>query len=155
MTGCHQNTLTLRGLVNWAFVALELLELRSLARSEKHHWASHEENLRITLIEGLHFWVPLGSLKEHSHDIDSIVWSFSVFLVGDDLVIEAEKIDGDTVLSGVVLLSTSQESLGEEESSDPKDLWESILSPLFEPLESGQQILHVSSQSLERWEGDS
>lgn len=51
VTGSHQHTLTDRGLVNWAIIALELLKFCTLARSKQHHWATCKKHLRITLIQ--------------------------------------------------------------------------------------------------------
>ena len=116
MTSGHQGSLTLRCLVDGASVLLDLLEVCSLARHEKDHWALDEQNLGVTLIEGAHFWIPLASFKEHSHDIHTIFWFFDGLFIINDLEVIVKEINSNTVLSSIVLLGTCQETLGEEES---------------------------------------
>lgn len=148
MTGCHKHTLTHSGLVNWAFVALESLEIRCLAWREQHHRALCEKNLRVTLVQGVNLSIPLGSFKEHSDDVDTILWSLGIFLICNDRIIESKEIDSNTILSGIVLFRTGQETLSEEESSDPKYFRKSLISPFLEPLKSCQEVLHVPSEGL-------
>ena len=155
MTSCHQYTLTLRGLVDWTLVVLEDLEVSCLARHEHHHWASGEQNLWITLIKRSHHFVPFGSFEVHSSDIYTILQMFNgwiiIFLVYN-FVIVVQKINSNSISSSIILLGTSQETLSEEESSDPENLWKSNIDPLCEPLESTKKIFHVSSESLQGWE---
>jgi hypothetical protein len=149
VTSGHEHTLSLRGLVNRAVIALEGLELCGLAWLKQHHWTLCEENFRITLIQGLDLRIPFGSLNVHSDNIDTIFGSIDVLLIINNGVIESKEIDSDTILSCIVLLSTCQETLSEEESGDPEHFRKSIVSPIREPLESSQEIFHVSSKSLQ------
>ena len=148
VTSRHQGSLTLRCLVDGASVLLDLLEVSGLARHEQDHWALDEQDLGVRLVQRAHFWVPLASLKEHSHDIDSIFWSFYVILIINNLEVIVKKINSNSVLSGIVLLGSCQESLSEEESGNPEHLWQSVLDPLGEPGKSLQEILVVPSECL-------
>jgi len=76
-----------------------------------------------------------------------------IFLVYDFVII-VQKINSNSISSGIILLGTSQETLSEEESSDPENLWKSLIDPICEPLESTKKIFHVSSEGLQGWEWD-
>lgn len=104
VTGCHKHTLTHRGLVDWHIIALELFEIGSLARQKQHHRASCEKNFRITFIQGIYNIIPFGAFKIHSHNIHAVDWPCDTFLVFDDLKVVVEEINGDSILSGIVLL---------------------------------------------------
>lgn len=73
-------------------------------------------------------------------------------LINNHLEVIIEKINGDVVLSSIVLLSASNEALREEEARDPEDVWQSIALPVSKPLQSFKQVLGVATQTLERWE---
>lgn len=155
MTSCHQNTLTLRGLVDWTLVTLEHLEVSGLARHEHHHWASGEQNLWITFIKRSHYFVPFGSFEVHSSDIYTILQMFNgwiIIILVYDFIIIVQKINSNSISSRIILLGTSQETLSEEESSDPENLWKSFINPFCEPLKSTKKIFHVSSKGLQGWE---
>ena len=59
-------------------------------------------------------------------------------------VLEVEReikfIDSNGFLSGIVLQSSGQESLREEETWEPVDLWSSVFDPLQEEIDSGVAI---------------
>ena len=59
-------------------------------------------------------------------------------------VLEVEReikfIDSNGFLSGIVLQSSGQESLREEETREPVDLWSSVFDPLQEEIDSGVAI---------------
>ena len=116
MAGRHENSLPLRSFVDRALVTLELLEISSLARDEQHHRTFREQDLWITLVKRVDDVVPLGSFKVHSHNVNSIIWLSDVLFVVDHFEFIVQEIDGDAILSGVVLLGSGQETLGEEES---------------------------------------
>ncbi len=48
------------------------------------------------------------------------------------LKVEAEEVDGDPVLPGVVLLGTGEKGLREEKASDPEDVRRTILKPVLQ-----------------------
>lgn len=70
----------------------------------------------------------------------------------DNLEVVSESINGDGVLSGVVLHSTGQESVSEEELVNPQTVWHTTSDPLVEEFKSFFEILDVTSQGLERGE---
>lgn len=70
-----------------------------------------------------------------------------------NLVIKAQQVNRDGVLPGKVLLSTSQESLGEVEARDPELRGCPIVVPVLEEFEASDEVIHVASQGLQGWVG--
>lgn len=70
-----------------------------------------------------------------------------------NLVIKAQQVNRDGVLPGKVLLSTSQESLGEVETRDPELRGCPIIIPVLEEFEASDEVVHVASQGLQGWVG--
>ena len=83
--------------------------------------------------------------------MDSIFRRRGVLFVSYDLEIVVEQVNSDVVLSGVVLLGSSEEAVREEEPRDPILGRNAFVDPLLEPAESLQEILDVSSKSLQGW----
>jgi hypothetical protein len=63
-----------------------------------------------------------------------------------------EFINGNGVLSGVVLESTSKEGLGEEEPRDPIGWWHGLVNPLGNEVNSVVQIVDPGGERLKRQE---
>lgn len=70
-----------------------------------------------------------------------------------NLVIKAQQVNRDGVLPGKVLLSTSQESLGEVEARDPELRGCPIVVPVLEEFEASDEVVHVASKGLQGWVG--
>jgi hypothetical protein len=79
----------------------------------------------------------------------TIFWRKSVLLIRNNDEIVVKEIDGNTILSGIVLLGTRQETLGEVEARDPHVIGNTSLRPLEEPIETLVKIFHVTTESLE------
>lgn len=99
--------------------------------------------------------VPLASLKIHAIDVATILRLLLDVLVGAivlDVEGEVESIDGDLVLSRVVLEGTSEEGLGEEETRDPEHSGGSMLDPICQEEDTVIKILDPRGEGLEREE---
>jgi len=82
-------------------------------------WHLHEQLLGITVDQLVICVVPLAAFEVHTISVTSCLGLLSDILhqqVRLDDETKADLIDGDLVLSRVVLLRTSEESLREEES---------------------------------------
>jgi len=62
-----------------------------------------------------------------------------------------DLIDCNSVLSGVVLLQASQETLGEEETTDPEVGWLAFFDPLLDEAKTLNKVDDVARERLERW----
>lgn len=151
VTRRHENTLSLRCLVDWAVVRLVFGKVLRLARLEPHERAFSEEDLEITLDERVLVIAPLAAFKEHASDDDAVV-RLGWVRINNHLEVVIEQINGYVVLSSIVLQGTSDESLREEEASDPQDVGQAVALPVSEPLEPFEQIFGVATKTLQRWE---
>ena len=82
-----------------------VLQLLLQAGLEPDHGALHEEDLGVALVQQPRLVVPLAALDEHAEDVDAVLGSGRV-LVLDHLEVEDKFVNGDLVLTGVVLQST-------------------------------------------------
>mmetsp|Transcript_11725 Transcript_11725/g.17940 ORF Transcript_11725/g.17940 Transcript_11725/m.17940 type:complete len:238 (-) Transcript_11725:908-1621(-) len=150
MARSHQHSTSLSRPVDRCVVVLVLLELASLARTEPNHGAVHEQDLCFGLVESYLRGIPAAALEVHTDDVDSIIGRLSILFVKDDLEVVVKQIDSDVILSGVVLLGSSQEAVGEEEAGDPELVWVAVVNPVLEPFKTLQQVLDIASQGLQR-----
>jgi len=151
VTGGQEHTLSLRCLVDGAVVRLVLGEVLWLARLEPHERAFGEEDLEITLDERVLVIAPLAAFKEHASDDDAVV-RLGWVRINDHFEVVVKQINGDVVLSSIVLQGASDESLREEEASDPQDVGQAVALPVSEPLEPFEQIFGVAAETLQRRE---
>lgn len=157
MTSRGQGTCSREDLVDGQVVDTASWFLSVFLRGQFEERQVNEQFLWVTVVKLMGFVVPLASLKVESVDHSSIFWLFSDILICHCVVIdvaEGELVDSDGVLSGVVLESGSQESLWEEESGHPEDLWSSIGNPLVQEVDSVVTVLNPGSQWLERQESN-
>lgn len=87
--------------------------------------------------------VPSASFQVQSPDIGAIRGLFAhvVFrLIVDDFKVEIYLIDSDDILSGIVLLQSSQETLSEEESGYPHLRSSSFVNPALDELEPVKEV---------------
>lgn len=70
--------------------------------------------------------------------------------VADNLEVVLNVIDGDLVLSGVILSHTGKERVSEMETRDPEDWWGTVINPVLILIESLHQ---VDSEGRKRLEG--
>lgn len=76
--------------------------------------------------------VPSCTFQEHTEAENSIL-RLCLDICGLDLVVdlkfEAELINSEDILSGIILLGSGKEGLGEEQSGQPECSWHSISNP--------------------------
>lgn len=104
-----------------------------LNRHEVNHGHFDEEFLGIAILKLLSSVVPLASLQVETVDVAASLRLGLHILMGHRVhndVREADLIDGDSMLSSKVLLSTCEESLWEEEARNPEDIWSSVIEPV-------------------------
>lgn len=108
-------------------------------------WHLHEQLLGITVDQLVICVVPLAAFEVHAVGVTSGFRLLSNILheqVRLDDKAEADLIDGDIVLSRVVLLRTSEESLREEESRNPEANRSSIVKPVGQEFDSIVAVLN-------------
>ena len=101
--------------------------------------------------------VPSGSFEVHSVAEHSVCWLLCDILRVDlvvNLKVIVELIDGDCVLSCVVLQSASEEGLREEETGDPVGSWHTHIDPGGDEVHPFCQVVDPRRQWLEGQETD-
>ena len=96
--------------------------------------------------------VPSGALEVEAIGIAAIFWLLSDLVVRDfivDLHIEVKFVDGDHMLSRIVLQTTCEESLREEETTQPEDCGSASLDPLLKEVYSIIQVLSPRGKRLQ------
>jgi hypothetical protein len=83
--------------------------------------------------------------------MDSIFWFLGVLLVSYDFIIEVHRVDRDSILSGIVLQGTSEETMSEEELVDRVGCRHSFIIPLLEEFKTILQVFDVRAKFLQRW----
>ena len=119
MTSGRQGTSTSRSLVDGANVAVPTIDITHLRWLEPDVWHLNVKDLRVRLCQDTVFRAPSAAFQEETIDVGTILGScLNVVLlrVAQDLEIEIDLINWDHMLSGIVLLDTSQEALCEEET---------------------------------------
>ena len=89
--------------------------------------------------------VPSCTFKIHTIDEASILRLFGDFLWSDfiiDLGLKVQFINGNDMLSSVVLQNTCEEGLWEEESTDPEHSWSTSFDPFLQESYSVIQVLN-------------
>lgn len=103
-----------------------------------------EEYLWLRFLECFLLLIPSAAFNEESLDEDAVLcWFAKIVLVfvRNDLEVKVNGIDGDHILSCVVLLGTSQEGLCEIEARDPEYWWCTMVNPVLDELEASQEVL--------------
>lgn len=101
--------------------------------------------------------VPSGAFEEESIAETSIFGFLRHFVMLNlvvDLVLEGELINGDLALTGIVLECASEESLREEETTDPEGRWCSLVKPCLEEVDSVVQVNNPTGKRFQRKETD-
>jgi len=148
VTSSHEGSTTVSSLVDGAVVVLIVLDIFFNARLKPNHRCLHEENLGITLVQAALLVVPLATLDEHTVDIYTVLRWHRVLIL-DDLKIEDQTINSDSIFTGIILNSTSQETLSEVELVDPVERRKALIDPGLEELESLLEICDITSKGLE------
>lgn len=112
---------------------------------EKNHGSGGVQLLGLGLIDAMSHRVPSGAFKEHSVPERTVFGLFSDLVVFDfivNLVVEGQLINGDLAFTRIVLQSSGEESLGEEEPRDPEGRWGTLVEPV---LEEGSSLVEVNN----------
>ena len=97
--------------------------------------------------------IPLAAFKPHAVNVNTFLGSGHFLFVNDvmqDFEIHVHSVDGDLLLSGVVLQCASEEAVSEEELIDPEVAGDLCVLPGFKELQSLLQIFDVASEGLQR-----
>lgn len=90
-----------------------------------------------------------GAVPSSTFDIETVGVATILRLLLDlswmnfivDLNIKVQLIDSDDMLSSVILKTSSEECLGEEESTDPEHSWSASVDPFPQELDPIVQVL--------------
>ena len=99
--------------------------------------------------------IPLATLKVHAVDVAAIFGLLLNVLVGAivlNIEGEGELINGDIVLSRVVLEGSCEEGLREEESRHPEDSRRAMLDPISQEEDTIVKILDPRGERFQREE---
>jgi len=103
------------------------------------------------------FRVPPCSLKEDTVNVAAVFRFFFDFCVSHlihNFYLKIDSIDGNYILSGVVLKGSSDEGLREEETRDPEDIRCASIDPLLQELYPISEILSPRPQRFHGKETD-
>lgn len=148
MTGCWKGTSALAGLVDWAVVVRIVFDLLVSAGFEPYHRTLNKEYLSIRFIQQACLVIPLAPFNEHTAHVNTILW-WGWVLILDYFKVESQLINGDQVLTSVVLHGTCQETLSEVELIDPVERWNTVIDPILEEFQSLFEILDIATQGFE------
>jgi len=154
MAGCSQNTTSLRGLVEWALVDCIKVLVGLENGLKPHHGAASVKNLILRLAKCTSLVIPSASLKVHAVDVNSLLRSresVNVNDVVDDFEVQVHRVNGNLVLTRIVLKSASQETVSKEELVDPEVLRNLRISPSLEEIKALSQVLDVAGERLQTW----
>jgi len=144
MTCCGQGSCSAQDFVHWDVIDALGWFLSVSLWYEPNQRKFHVKLLWLGFIQHVGGLVPSCSFDVEAVTEDAVNWLFGDILWLDfviDFEVIREFIDGDGMLSCIVLTSTGKESLWEEESRQPKSWWATILNPLLDELNS---FVHIS-----------
>lgn len=101
---------------------------------EQYHRTRRIELLGLRFIKAMGYRVPAASFEEHAIAETSIFWLFSdlmVLYLIVNLIFELQLINSDLCFTGIVLESSSEESLREEETRDPERWRRTFIKPVL------------------------
>jgi len=139
VTSRRKRTVTREHLVKRAEVKTGFWHFTVLNRHEVDHGELDEKLLGVTFCEHLLFRVPLATFKVDTVGVHTRLWLLTNILpahVRLNDVREADLIDSDGVLTGEILLRTSEEGLREEEARDPEDVGGALVEPVGQELDT-------------------
>jgi hypothetical protein len=119
VTSGRQGTSSSGSLVKWTFVRMAKVNVISLLGDQPHSWHLGVKDLRMRFSKELLSFisVPSASLEVHTIDVGSIIWvdvGIISLWIRDNLEVKLNLIDGNDVLSSIVLFASSDERLLEE-----------------------------------------
>jgi len=119
---------------------------------QPHDGDGRNEDLGVRLIKVLVVRIPSASLNEKTVDKSSIVRflrRIDTLGVRDDLEVEHDGVNGDLVLSGIVLHETSEETMNEMEAGNPEARRMAVIDPALVLLKSLHQVNYERRKRLE------
>lgn len=138
VAGSRKDTETGECLVDWSIVSMAFWDIISLRGSEPDVGHLGEQNLWMRFREHVLLTVPSATFDIQSPDECTIRSHLCHVVLGgiiNDFEVEINLIDGNHILSGEVLLETSQETLREEESGDPHLRGSAFFDPVLNKLQ--------------------
>jgi hypothetical protein len=144
VTSCHQSSTTITSFVHGAVVVLVILDFSLEAGFEPDHWSFDEKDLWIALIKASPLEVPLASFNEHTIHVNTIIRGYGVLFL-NDFKIEDKAINSNTILTGIVLDSTCQETLSEIELIDPIERRKALIDPSLEEFKALLEINNIAT----------
>lgn len=120
-----------------------------------HQWQLDEQFLRIALAESVSLVVPLAAFQINSVNKATTLWllldvrPFGAILEKE---FKAQFVNSNLLLSRVVLHSAGEESLREEESTDPEHNWCTFFVPFIQECDTGVAVNDPGSQRFHREE---
>lgn len=128
MACCRQSTSPLTGLVDRAVIVGIVLDFFSEAGLEPDHGTLHKQNLGVALVQKPSLEIPLAAFNIEATNVDSVLRRRRIFVL-NYLIVKDQLINRNFLLSGVVLETTCQEPLCEEELINPIERWNSVMYP--------------------------
>lgn len=145
VAGGRKSTCPSRRLVDRALVRVAVVDLGLLLREHPNGLHLREEYLRHRFFECFFLLIPSAALDKESVDEDAIFCRLGQVIFGfirNDLEIKVNRVDGDHVLSGEVLLCACQERLRKIEARDPEDWRRAVVNPILNEFQACQEILN-------------
>lgn len=133
---------------------MALLDFDLLRRLQPNVGHRGEEFLGRRLVKLADVLVPPGTLEEETVDVAAILGCLVLVMIGlgaEHFKVHLDLIDGNNVLTGVVLFETGQERLGKEETRDPEAWWRTFVDPSLHELETQHKVNDVGSEWPQRW----
>lgn len=152
VTSCGKRTCTTNCLVKWAVIDASGWFLPVDGGVQPNHWGRLKQHFRARFLQFERVGVDTRAFDVHAIDVATL-WGMRlecfVALVRPFETI-GNSVDGDLLGTSVVLESTCEEGLREEESGDPVGLGVAVLVPGFNHLETLDQITDPGAKRLHR-----
>ncbi len=116
------------------------------------HGQLDKQLLGVTVSESVRIIVPLATLKVHTVAVATVSRLFSHvtgFQIVADVELETESVDCNLAAARTVLHRARQESLREEETRRPENIWGTVVEPVLKESDSFVQILNPGSQRFQ------
>eukprot|EP00038_Savillea_parva_P003385 m.124868 g.124868 ORF g.124868 m.124868 type:complete len:323 (-) comp11159_c2_seq4:10026-10994(-) len=146
-----EDTLTFRCLVHRTEKVRHFRAVRLLHRFEVQDREFLIQDLGCLFCQHLGFQVPSCPIEEEAVHIRAFRRALRGFGVRHDHKVVRELINGNLVLTSIILLHTRQKRLRKVKARDPKARRRTVVKPRLQKFETGQQVVDVRSEWFERW----
>mmetsp|Transcript_2163 Transcript_2163/g.3791 ORF Transcript_2163/g.3791 Transcript_2163/m.3791 type:complete len:245 (+) Transcript_2163:245-979(+) len=148
-----QHAPALRRLVHRCAVRWWRCNLGDLAGHKGQGRQRVEQHLGLGLPKLVGVIVPRSRLEEHPLHKHAVQRRhLHIVLAIHHVEVKVDEVDGDSILSGVVLLCPRQECLSEEEAREPIDYGRAVVQPRSEEVAALDDLLHVRPERLQAGE---